>query len=79
VEAERRLGFLAAFPLSTFRETMNTAARDMKEVVYCGLWQGVGEIYNVKVANGYTTIIVKPGEEVKRRLLETKEKFARKR
>jgi len=58
---------------------MKRTAKDRQEAVYCGSWQGVGEIYNVKVANGYTTIIVKPGEEVKQRLLETREKFARKR
>lgn len=57
---------------------MKTAGKDLQEAVYCGPWQGVGEIYNVKVGNGYTTIIVKPGEELRRRLLETREKFARK-
>jgi hypothetical protein len=36
----------------------------------------MGEIYNIKVRNGYTTIIVKPGENVKQRSIETKEKFA---
>ena len=68
--------FLAPIPLSTFRDTMKTRLREMQEVVYCGRWPGVGEIYNVKVAGGYTTIIVKPGEVVRERLLETREKFA---
>ncbi len=47
-----------------------------KEVIYRGVWQGVGKIYNVKVENGYTTIIVKKGEDVKKRSVKTKEKFA---
>jgi hypothetical protein len=47
-----------------------------QEVVYRGLWPGMGKIYNIKVENGYTTIIVKPGENVKQRSIETKEKFA---
>jgi len=47
-----------------------------QEVIYRGVWQGIGKIYNVKVENGYTTIIVKPGENVKQRLITTKEKFA---
>jgi hypothetical protein len=47
-----------------------------QEVIYRGLWPGMGKIYNIKVKNGYTTIIVKPGENVKQRSIETKEKFA---
>jgi hypothetical protein len=47
-----------------------------QEVIYRGVWKGVGRIYNVKVENGYTTIIVKPGEDVKQRLVQIKEKFA---
>ena len=47
-----------------------------QEVIYRGVWRGFGKIYNVKVENGYTTIIVKPGESVKQRSIETKEKFA---
>jgi hypothetical protein len=46
-----------------------------QEVTYRGVWQGVGKLYDVKVENGYTTIIVKPGEDVKQRSKETKEKF----
>jgi hypothetical protein len=46
-----------------------------QEVIYRGVWQGVGKIYNIKVEDGYTTIIVKPGEDVTRRSKETKEKF----
>ena len=47
-----------------------------QEVTYRGVWQGVGKLYDVKVENGYTTIIVKPGEDVKQRSKETKEKFS---
>jgi hypothetical protein len=45
------------------------------EVIYRGVWQGFGEMYNIKVEDGYTTIIVKPGEDLKQRSKETKEKF----
>ncbi len=48
----------------------------LQEVIYRGVWLGIGKIYNIKVGNGYTTIIVKPGENVKQRSIETKEKFA---
>jgi hypothetical protein len=46
-----------------------------KRIIYSGVWQGLGKIYNIKVMNGYTTIIVKPGEDVKKRSKETMEKF----
>jgi hypothetical protein len=49
--------------------------RKQKEIIYRGVWQGLGKIYNVKVMSGYTTIIVKPGEDVKKRSKETMEKF----
>jgi hypothetical protein len=58
---------------------MNTTQQEIQEaqeVVYRGVWQGVGEIYNVKVADGYATIIVKPGEDIKQRSIETKQRFA---
>jgi hypothetical protein len=42
---------------------------------YWGAWRGFGKLYNVKVENGYTTIIVKPGEDVQQRSIETKEIF----
>jgi hypothetical protein len=32
-------------------------------------------MYNIKVKNGYTTIIVKPGQDLKQRAKETREKF----
>lgn len=51
-------------------------AQEASEVTYRGVWQGVGRLYNVKVENGYTTIIVKPGENITQRSTETKEKFA---
>ena len=47
-----------------------------KEIIYRGVWKGLGKIYNIKVMSGYTTIIVKPGENLKRRSKETMEKFA---
>lgn len=46
-----------------------------KEIIYCGIWNGVGKIFNIRVGNGYTTIIVKPGEDVRARFRETREKF----
>jgi hypothetical protein len=55
---------------------MKTSTRRAEEVIYRGVWQGVGKMYNVRVENGYTTIIVKPGEDVKQRFTETREKFA---
>ena len=65
--------------LSAFGKTMKTTqqeAQEARDVTYRGVWQGVGRLYNVKVEDGYTTIIVKPGENVKQRSTETKEKFA---
>ncbi len=32
-------------------------------------------MYNIKVQNGYTTIIVKPGQDLEQRAEETREKF----
>jgi hypothetical protein len=55
---------------------MKTTPQEIQEVIYRGVWQGVGKMYNVKVEKGYTTIILKPGENVKQRSIETKEKFA---
>ncbi len=46
-----------------------------QEIIYRGVWKGVGKIYNIRVGNGYTTIIVKRGEDLKQRSKETKEKF----
>jgi hypothetical protein len=49
---------------------------DPHEVIYCGIWTGLGKIYHIKVENGYTTtIIVKPGESLTQRAKETREKF----
>ena len=64
------------FLLSTLRKTMKTRPEKVQEVIYRGIWRGVGQIYNIKVENGYTTIIVKPGEDVRKRSTETQEKFA---
>jgi hypothetical protein len=55
---------------------MKTTPQEAQEVIYRGVWQGIGKIYNVKVENGYTTIIVKPGEDLNQRSIKTKEKFA---
>ena len=32
-------------------------------------------MYNIKVQNGYTTIIVKPGQDLQQRAKETRDKF----
>jgi hypothetical protein len=50
----------------------------IREVIYRGIWPGLGEMYNIKVETGYTTIIVKPGEDLKKRTKETREKFVHK-
>ena len=52
--------------------------RENPEVIYCGIWPGLGRMYNIKVGTGQTTIIVKPGENLQKRAKETQEKFARK-
>jgi hypothetical protein len=49
--------------------------KTQKKIIYRGVWQGLGKIYNIKVKSGYTTIIVKPGEDLKKRSKETMEKF----
>ena len=51
---------------------MNT---ELPEIVYRGTWRGLGKMYNIKVKNGYTTIIVKPGQDLQQRAKETREKF----
>jgi|GEM_PF-1988297 hypothetical protein len=48
---------------------------ELPEIIYRGTWQGLGKMYNMKVENGYTTIIVKPGQDLKQRAEETREKF----
>jgi hypothetical protein len=48
---------------------------ELPEIVYRGTWRGLGEMYNIKVRNGYTTIIVKHGQDLKQRAKETREKF----
>jgi len=60
------------FLLSTFEKAMKTT---LQEVIYWGAWRGFGKLYNVKVDDGYTALIVKPGEDVKQRSIETKEIF----
>jgi hypothetical protein len=48
-----------------------------RDVIYCGVWQELGKIYNINVGDGYTTIIVKPGEDLEERSKQIKEEFAR--
>jgi hypothetical protein len=50
----------------------------IREVIYRGIWPGLGEMYNIRIETGYTTIIVKPGEDLKKRTKEAQEKFVRK-
>jgi hypothetical protein len=50
--------------------------RIQRGIVYRGIWKGLGKIYNIKVGSGYTTIIVKPGEDIAKRSRETIDKFA---
>jgi hypothetical protein len=57
------------------REIMKT---ENPEAIYCGIWPGLGRMYNIKVETGHTTIIVRPGEDLKQRAKQTQEKFARK-
>jgi hypothetical protein len=50
---------------------------ELPEIVYRGTWPGLGKMYNIKVQNGYTTIIVKPGQDLGQRAKEAREKFVR--
>jgi hypothetical protein len=50
--------------------------RANQEVIYRGIWPGLGRMYNIKVGTSHTTIIVKPGEDLEQRARETQEKFA---
>jgi hypothetical protein len=50
----------------------------IREVIYRGIWPGLGEMYNIRIETGYTTIIVKPGEDLKKRTKEAQEQFVRK-
>src|SRR6266566_3053426 len=47
----------------------------LQELIYRGIWRGLGKMYNIKVENEYTTVIAKPGENLKQRARETREKF----
>src|SRR5207302_1401934 len=47
----------------------------LHEVIYRGIWRGLGKKMDKKVENEYTTIIVKPGQDLKQRARETREKF----
>jgi hypothetical protein len=58
-----------------FCMSWNTMKKIKKRIIYRGVWQGLGKIYNIKVESGYTTIIVKPGEDVQKRSKETMQKF----
>ena len=48
---------------------------ELPEIIYRGTWQGLGKMYNIRVENGYTTIIVKSGQDLRQRAKETREKF----
>jgi len=56
---------------------MKPTPHEVQEVIYRGVWRGVGKLYDVKVESGFTTIIVKPGDNAKQRSITTQEKFAR--
>ena len=43
---------------------------ELPEIVYRGTWRGLGKMYNIKVQNGYTTIIVKPAGVVNTSLMK---------
>jgi hypothetical protein len=45
-------------------------------VIHKGIWAGVGDVYDVKVNEGYTTIIVKSGEDLKKRAKDTQKMFS---
>jgi hypothetical protein len=45
------------FLLSTFENAMKTTPQ---EVIYWDVWRGFEKLYNVKVDNGYTAIVVRP-------------------
>jgi len=49
--------------------------KKQKEIIYRGIWPGLGKIYDIRVENGYTTIIIRPGEDVKQRSKEAKKLF----
>jgi hypothetical protein len=53
-------------------EAMKTG---IQGVIYKGIWPGVGDVYDIKVNAGYTTIIVKSGEDLKKRAKDTQEGF----
>jgi hypothetical protein len=57
---------------SPLDKTMKSTAQ---EVIYRGVWPGLGKMYNIKAGNGYTTIIVKPGDDLNQRSKEAKDKF----
>jgi hypothetical protein len=69
-----RVGSATGSCISIFENMMG---KKLQDVIYRGIWQGLGKMYNIKVEDGYTTIIVKPGEDLKERSKQTKEDFAR--
>lgn len=54
-----------------------TNQNEVRDIIYRGVWSGLGKVYNVNVGDGYTTVIVKPGESIKQRAIEVRAKFAR--
>jgi hypothetical protein len=49
-----------------------------QEAIYRGIWHGLGTMYNIKVKTGYTTIIIRPGEDFKKRNKDTQERSSAK-
>ena len=65
----------AAIPSFHSPEPMKTTPQEARDVIYRGVWRGVGRLYNIKVEDGYTTIIVRPGEDIHQHIDKTKAKF----
>src|ERR1700675_3507253 len=53
-------------------ETMKT---NFQELIYRGIWRGIGKMHYIRAKKEDITIIVNSGEDLKRRARETKEKF----
>ena len=59
---------------ATLEKTMKKTT--LQGIIYQGVWKRIGKIYNIWVDDGYTTIIVKAGEDLKQRAKKTREQFA---
>jgi len=58
--------------LSVLEQAMKTTPQ---EAIYGGTLLGFGQSCNGKDENGYTTIIIKPGRDIRPLSIETKEIF----